>query len=366
MLFSDTSKGALPYQYIKSLISSRAIKFNTPVDDAKLEDQLQSATLDSRIGDTIYRVDGFHPPSSNETVEQVLRNSTLYSWDISSSNPNPVERTSVKYVVKLNEHPDLPSVIYGGADTKSTGGRNFFRCKLVVDNHDRYNEIPAGYSGPLFMEFSSMAFLEVLRSGDPLLQIRFYNGDARVPDKELRELQTLKPLVFDKSDNPMPANRRLINNGLVLTLDVESDVVGYNARPNHKPILYGVKGNAKKWDYWSELRSTSDGLLYTQLSDKLILATKESVSIPDHLAARMRQYDQSITGDDKTNEAGYFDSNFSGYGVLEYVPSFDGRVLRDGMPIAVLEVERLIEPTKKPYNGNYQKQKGPKLAKQFY
>ncbi|MBS3152672.1 2'-deoxycytidine 5'-triphosphate deaminase [Candidatus Woesearchaeota archaeon] len=370
-------KGVLPSQHIKDILIDKfkAVKFQSPVNESWLENQLQPATLDTRLFGPIHRVANFKPPSANETVEQVLKNCSLYTIGIDVGEPKPVER-NVTYVVELNEFLSLPPNIYGEADTKSTAGRNFFRCRLVTDHNSRYNKIPAGYEGKLYLEFTSMAFLEVLRKGDSIEQIRFYNGDATIDDDELMDLHLKETLVYDKEGRPMPPTRELINGGLVLTVDLSDETVGYIPAYNDLPIQYEKGQSARKEQYWQEIRKPEDGLLRLWDATMIILPTYEMPSIPHSICAKMVQYDLTL-GDDKSNEAGFFDNAFGkgrnkkilgSTAVLELVVSRSPRTISHRQPIAVLKPERTIDIPNKLYGdgSTYQGQTGPRLAKQFY
>ncbi len=375
-MLSFDIKGALPYQHIREILIEKykAIRFQQPVTDDQLEEQLQPATLDTRIFGPIHRVAHFKPPKKNETVAQVLRNASLYTIDSSVKDPHPIER-NVKYVVELNETLALPPNIFAEADTRSTGGRNFFRCKLVTDNNPQYNHIPEGYEGRLYMEFSSLAFLQRLRAGDRIEQVRFYNGDARISDDELMGLHLTETIAYDKEGNPMPP-KDLVENGLVLTADLSEEIVGYTPMANEIPVEYGKKASMPKEQYWTPLVRPKNGILTLWGQQMAILHTYELPCIPKTIAARMVQYDQSMTGDDKTNEAGYFDSGFGrgrdatirgSTAVLEYIVSRQERTIEHRQRIGSLIPERVIEEPKKIYGdgNNYQGQRGATLGHQF-
>lgn len=372
-------KGVLPRQHIRDILIERhkAIRFQRPPSDEQLQEQLQPATLDTRLLGPIHRVADFRPPSKNESVAQVLEHCSLYTIDISASEPQPIER-NVSYVVELNEFFSLPPNIFAEADTRSSGGRHFLRCRLVTDGTPRYNKIPVGYEGKLCMEFTSLAFLEILRAGDRVMQIRFYNGDARISDEELMDIHLRETIAYDKEGRPLSPTRDLINNGLVLTADLSDEVVGYVPTFNDGPVEYGTKESAPQEKYWRKLLKPGDGVLRLWENEMAILPTFEMPSIPHEICARMVQYDMTLSGDDKTNEAGFFDGSFGkgrnrevrgSTAVLEYVVSRKPRTITHRQPVATLVPERVIEVPERLYGdgtSSYQGQRGARLATTFY
>ena len=112
---SDTGTsdhGILPIQRLKAGIRDGWIS----ADPGILDEQLQPASLDLRLGPRAFRVVSSFLPGPERTVEQKLddlqRSQEMYELDL--SKPTVLERGCV-YIVPLVERLDLPPAISGTA-----------------------------------------------------------------------------------------------------------------------------------------------------------------------------------------------------------------------------------------------------------
>jgi dCTP deaminase len=168
-----TSQGALPYQDIKGLMASDAILGVT--QDAAL----QPASLDLSLTDEIYRVRGSYLPRKGESIQDILKRGLLFKHNIEQ----PLEYNGI-YLIKLAESLQLPPDIHAAASNKSSSGRINFRARLIADGVPRFDDIPAGYRGALWLEVSPKSFPVRIHAGDRVNQMRFYRGDARLSTAE--------------------------------------------------------------------------------------------------------------------------------------------------------------------------------------
>ena len=58
-------------------------------------------------------------------------------------------------------------------------------ARVITDRAQEFDKIPAGYSGPLYLEISPRTFPIVVRRGSRLSQVRFRKGNALLGDSEL-------------------------------------------------------------------------------------------------------------------------------------------------------------------------------------
>jgi dCTP deaminase len=87
--------------------------------------------------------------------------------------------------VRLEEELDLPTGIRARANPRSSTGRIDVFTRTVVDRHDRFDDIPEGYAGPLWLEVVPRSFDVRVRTGQRLNQTRFVRGHPRLTDTEL-------------------------------------------------------------------------------------------------------------------------------------------------------------------------------------
>jgi len=127
--------------------------------------------------------------------------------------------------------------------------------------------------------------------------------------------------------------------------------------------------------FFRPIYPSESGKLTLEKDRFYILATKERVSVPNHLSAEMVPFSHHV-GELRAHYAGFFDPGF-GYGargeingtvgVLEVRPHETINIYH-GQPICLMEFFRNSQPPARPYGfagSNYQGQEGPKLAKYF-
>src|SRR5271166_1677866 len=108
--------GILPYQAIKQMVREREI---TAIRDI-VEDQIQPASLDLRLGRRAYRVRASFLPGLDSTVMKRIEQLDGYELDISSG---AVLEKECVYIVPLMESLCLSNNLTGFANPKSTTGR---------------------------------------------------------------------------------------------------------------------------------------------------------------------------------------------------------------------------------------------------
>src|SRR5690606_4080718 len=99
------------------------------------------------------------------------------------------------YIVPLQEELDLPADVSASANPKSSTGRLDIFTRVMSDNGQEFDKIPAGYRGPLYLEISPRTFPILVRTGSRLSQIRFRSGSAQLSEDELSELHRRERLV---------------------------------------------------------------------------------------------------------------------------------------------------------------------------
>jgi dCTP deaminase len=85
-------------------------------------------------------------------------------------------------------------------------------------------------------------------------------------------------------------------------------IVGFKAKKNAKKIDYDKINFYNPTEFWEPIHS-DHGKLNLDRDDFYILATREEIGVPLHLAAEMVPYDSS-SGEFRVHYAGFFDPGF--------------------------------------------------------
>ena len=360
------ASGILPIQAIRRLIADGAVRLARPA----LDGQLQPASLDLRLGAEAFRVRASFLPGRGRPVVATLDDLRMHRIDLSQS---AVLETGCVYIVPLLESLALPGDISAATNPKSSTGRLDVFTRVIADGVAAFDQIPAGYHGPLYAEICPQTFPIVVRTGTRLSQIRFRRGDPADSDKQLAELQKREHLVSGAEVD--------IDKGLALSVDVTGDasgLVGYRAKRHSGLVDVDAPGACAVLDYWEPIRMAGGGAVKRIILDPdqfYILASKEAVHVPPTHAAEMMPFNP-LVGEFRVHYAGFMDPGFGhaaagGTGarvVLEVRSHKVPFILEDGQIIGRLVYERLTEVPEVLYgagmNSNYQAQ-GLKLSKHF-
>ena len=361
--------GILPFQTINAMLRDKEISSLSGIE----ADQVQPASLDLRLGSAAYRVRASFLPGPELSVEEKL--GKLDAYEIDLKNGAVLERGCV-YLVRLQERLDLRTQIRGFANPKSSTGRLDILTRLIVDRGAAFDAVPAGYSGPLYVEVAPRAFSVRVRQGSRLNQIRFRRGTPVVPPTELERLLDQGELVHGEAREGklLAADRKL-----GVTIDLKGDglggPVGYRAKKHADWIDLERVRHYDPLDFWEPIFSRpGNATLILDPNDFYILATCESVKIPPDYAAEMIAYDTSV-GEYRVHYAGFFDPGFGGgpgaagaRAVLEVRSHEVPFMLEHGQTVGWLRYERMAARPDRLYGqalgSNYQNQ-GLALAKQF-
>ena len=356
---SHLKDGVLPSQAIAALMDQGVI---AGADASRL----QPASIDLTLSPRAWRVRASFLPSRARTGSARL-NDGLAMQEVDLSSGAVFERGCV-YLVELNERLALPASVEGAANPKSSTGRIDVFVRLVVDHGAAFDEIPAGYNGPLYAEISPRTFSILARAGSSLNQLRLKSGVCRIGDDDLRRLHQQNPLVDGTAD---------IAGGLGLSVSLAGGdrMVGWRARRHSALIDVDKIAALDPQEYFEPIAPPKSGFLILDPDEFYILASKEALAVPPGYAAEMTPISPGL-GEFRVHYAGFFDPGFGwgdggpngSRGVLE-VRSHDAPfVLEDGQLVARLVYERMAARPAQLYGAglksNYQGQ-GLKLSKHF-
>jgi dCTP deaminase len=286
--------------------------------EAFRDDQFQPASLDLRLGAVAYQLRASFLPY-RETVEQRLTderaNSDLVIDRLALDGGATLQRGSV-YLVPLLESLALPPAVRGRSNPKSTTGRLDIFTRLITDGTPRFDEIPAGYRGPLYLEVSPQSFPVRAYAGGSLNQLRLLEGPTSMSDAGLRAVYAERPLLYDDDERPVPIERTVFNDGLCMGVDLSGKmtegIIGYRAHPNPPAVDLARVGHYDPAEFWEPIKATARDGYILEANRFYILVSKERIRVPPEFAAEMVVYDAGA-GEIRTHYAGFFDPGF-GFG----------------------------------------------------
>ncbi len=355
--------GILPVQAIRRLIEAGQVKLAQPL----LPNQLQPASLDLRLGAQAFRVRASFLPGPENPVASKLRDLRLHVIDLTNG---AVLETGCVYIVPLLESMALPTELAAATNPKSSTGRLDVFTRVIADGVAAFDQVPAGYTGPLYAEICPQTFPIVVRMGSRLNQIRFRVGPVEDDDLALIELHSRENLVSCEQAD--------IARGIALSVDLAGSkrgLVGYRAKRHTGLIDVDAPGSCRVSEYWEPIHASDSKRLILDPDQFYILASKEAVHVPPTHAAEMVPFNP-LVGEFRVHYAGFFDPGFGhaaagGTGakaVLEVRSHKVPFILEDGQIVGRLIYERLTEAPEVLYGSdlgsNYQAQ-GLKLSKHF-
>ena len=373
--------GVLSSQEILELIHKNVITSENGIE----KDLIQPASIDLRLGIKAWRVPASFLPGKGNKVSSRLKDLAMHEFSLIDG---AVLECGCVYIVKLLENVSLTENLTGIANPKSSTGRLDVFTRLIVDGAMEFEEVPAGYQGPLYAEISPRTFSVLVRTGSRLNQLRLRRGQSFTSDKEMEILQEHVGLVRNQDNINLPDK---IKNGVPLSVDLvgENGLIGYKARKHSMLIDIDKPNHYKRELFWEKI--TVEDLLYQGGDYKnknnqgslilspdafYILASKEYVSVPSKYAAEMRAYDTKV-GEFRAHYAGFFDP---GFGLTELGASKTKAVLEvrsHDVPFLIEQDQTVCRLVYEPManvpsilygeagsSNNYQAQ-GLKLAKHF-
>lgn len=357
--------GILADRAIAALLETGRLKSERPLDD----DQIQPASLDLRLGAKAFRVRASFMPGPSHLVADKLDRLKLHVVDLTDG---AVLETGCVYIVPLMESLALPAGMSASANPKSSTGRLDIFTRVITDRAQEFDKIPAGYSGPLYLEISPRTFPIVVRRGSRLSQIRFRMGQSLLSEQELLALHESDVLVASECPN-------VSGGGIALSIDLKGTgpegLIGYRGKHHTAVIDVDKKAQHKIFDFWEPLYSRGRDELILDPDEFYILVSREAVHVPPLYAAEMTPFDP-LVGEFRVHYAGFFDPGFGhasagGSGsraVLEVRSHEVPFILEHGQIVGRLIYEHMLERPDGLYGlgvgSNYQAQ-GLKLSKHF-
>ncbi|MGI8839930.1 MAG: 2'-deoxycytidine 5'-triphosphate deaminase [Caulobacteraceae bacterium] len=328
--------GILPCQAIEALIAGGAITAQGGVGPG----QVQPASLDLRLGARAWRVRASFLPRAGGAVATRIADVAMHRLDLTGGAV--LERGCV-YIAEVAERLALPHAISGRANPKSSTGRVDVFVRLLTDGQPAFDDIAAGYAGPMFLEIAPQTFSVLARAGTRLNQLRLKRGA------------------------PAMLSARSVG------VDLSEGVAAYRARRHAGVIDLDLEGGHDPRDFWEAL-APRRGELLLDPGEFYILASKDRIEIPVLQAAEMTPIDPAV-GEFRVHYAGFFDPGFGtaeaggegSRGVLEVRSHETPFLLEDGQTVARLVFEPLTQRPDRLYGagGSHYQRQGLRLSKHF-
>ena len=362
--------GTLPIQTLRELIERGEII-------GANEEHLQPSSMDLPISiEEVYRMRGSFLPRPQESISDLVKRGS-----IGNQIPigTPLRRDDV-YLIRLAISLKLHESVGGSASSKSSTGRIDARCRLLADKVSRYDYIPKGYHGDLWIEVVPKSFDIILSEKMCLNQLRLFYGDGRLNVIEHEMAFAKYNLLRARDGSALPGADRITPDGVLMTVDLSSnEIIAYRSKNHWRAVDLSQLKSANPNDYFEAIHRPANDELVLKPGEFYLLGTKERISIPPCYAAEMVQYNATI-GNLFTHFAGFFDPGFGwradgdtsikgNVAVLEVEVHSSSTVLRDGQPICIMAYEKMLREPETMYgsgiNSNYGIQDDIKLAKFF-
>ncbi len=333
MKLSSDARGVLPNQRLHQAIHEGIISaggFTIP------RANVQPASVDLRLGEVAYRIRCSFLPD-RQTVEVKMKDYILGELDL--HREGALLETNRPYLIPLKERVSLPAGMRAKANPKSSTGRADVFTRVITDESDRFDEVAAGYDGPLYLEVVPLSFAVRVREDLSLNQLRLSVGRAELSDDDILAFHARTPLLFDRG-RPVPPDQLALADGMFLSLDLRGDEdgrVGYRARDNAPLLDLTATRKADPRPYWEAAQREDDGDRIVLSPQRFyLLMSQESVQIPPSLASEMTAYDPT-SGELRTHYAGFFDPGFG------YDPEGGLRGSRAALEVRAHDVPFMVE-----------------------
>jgi len=373
--------GYLPYQHLKLAYQEGIIFSKEKIQPS----QFQPVSLDLRLGDKAYRIQSSFLPE-NETVEQKLKDLKLYEVDLRArgNNAGILEKGAI-YLIPLKEELKLPPTVYAYANPKSSTGRLDMFTRVIVDRGHRFDEIPRGYKGKLYLEVISKSFPVKVKENLCLNQLRIVQTTSVTFGKQSLEPDYKKyPILFDRNGFEVRFKDINFQGGVFVSVDLmgsgNDSIVAYKAKTNSSVIDLSKTNYYDPQDFWEPVRLNSKRKrrLVLEPDTFYIMMSREKICIWPQMLAEMIAYEPN-SGELRTHYAGFFDPGFGWNGsddnmnqgahaVMEVRPHHVPFMVEHGQTFCRLKFEKILEKPEKVYgrklSSHYQSQE-LKLSKYF-
>lgn len=361
----SSSVGVLPDHHLEKAIAEEVI---SGVGDDIPEGNIQPASLDLRLGDVAHRIQCSFLPGERKVRERLDQ---LTTNTLNLTEEGAVLEVGIPYIIPLLERLRLPHNMRARANPKSSTGRADVFTRVLTDAGARFDDIRAGYVGPLYLEVIPLSFPVRVRRGLTLNQLRLSIGDTALSDAEIRNEHARRSLL-SVGGKPVSRGQLQLASGLFVGLNLrqpKAQGIGWKAK-RPAPLLDMTRTrHAEPRHFWEKVEREDGPRIILQPNSFYLLMSLQEITIPPHLAAEMAAYDPT-SGELRTHYAGFFDPGFGyresdpGVGstaALEVRAHDVAFMVEHRQHVCKLTYERMLEPPASLYGSsgsgsNYQGQ----------
>lgn len=365
-------KVTLSYQTLLHMLKTEEMKGITNTS-------IQAASIDLPLTSEIYRMPGSTLPESNETVRDLISSRSLYTVE-----PHQQLELDCYYLVRTKLTLNLPNNIVGNANNKSSSGRINLQGRLVLDKVSRYDTIPTGYKGEVWVELHpKLCPVKLDFSEDGAVnQIRLRNNTEEfcISKAEILKSHKETPFLFHRSGEPFEESELEFTQdgrGLLVKVDLNPNNPGFQGLQNRNFVLDLQSREQDRHALFREIYLHHPHRLWMHHDEFYILGSQAKISNPPNYCIYMLPY-QVEHGEFRSHYAGFFDPG-NGYGrngeikgfavTLEVIPIEDAIEVKTGQIMFAIQIDRMDKKPEKLYGvdfkSNYFSNPGPKLAKFF-
>ncbi|MBI4067926.1 2'-deoxycytidine 5'-triphosphate deaminase [Candidatus Kaiserbacteria bacterium] len=360
----------LPRQHLHDLVYGAHPMVRAHEDQPAIEaSQVQVASIDCRLGNTIFAMRAAALPHKGEPIADLIERYHRYHFTLDGEEEGVLEK-GLCYIIPAAEHLSLSPEYRAIFSPKSSTGRNDIFVRVLCDGYPHYDQTPYGYTGRIYLEIVSLSFNVRIRRGIALTQFRVRTrNSAHVSAGEIASLHAKYGMMRDKTGRLIPHNEiTLRDDSLYYHIDLERNIVGFEAlsAPTEEINLGKIEAHEPE-DFWRPIPRPKNGQFVISPRQFYLLSTRERTVIPPEVCGEISPYDTS-SGEFRPHYAGFFDNGFGGAegtaGVLEVRGHDIPFCLEDGKQICRMRFERTLEVPDILYSGNYTGS-GPSLSKHF-
>lgn len=164
-------------------------------------DQIQMASVDSILGDRIYRMKSAALPRRGESVMELIEKYSAFDFEIKKGG-SYLERNAC-YIIPLRENLKLSKEMLISFSPKSSIGRTDTFVRALSDNASQYDMTKFGYCGNLYLGVIPLSFNMIIRPDLSLTQFRVMSEGNLLTNEELVILHSKYGVLYTKDKKPV-------------------------------------------------------------------------------------------------------------------------------------------------------------------
>jgi dCTP deaminase len=280
--------------------------------------QIQPASLDLTLGDTIYHIP-FTFLDYRRKVQDIIEKYSDIKFDISNNNKALLHKNQT-YIVPLNEELDLNHDIYARCNPKSSTGRIDLFVRTITDKGLEFDTIPAGYKGKLYLIIIPQSFDVMVTEGISLNQIRFCKeklDENIVQDRMIEQISRKMGIAYEGEELAVGEKHFSKKDGSIrLGINLKGinglKTIGFKTKKDIIDSMDLTKiNNYDPEDFFDPIfeEQIKEKPLVLNQGEFYLLASDLKIGIPPQYCAELESYNEGY-GEHRSHYAGFFDPGF--------------------------------------------------------